>query len=50
MATLAGPPADLRVSRQARSINNELIFELSRKAPNMTKAKIIPAAAPSGTP
>ena len=43
MATLAGPPRDFLVSRQARSMNRLLMLLRSRNAPNMMNAKIIVA-------
>ena len=50
MATLAGPPCELRVSRQARSIKMELILERSRNAPNMMNPNRVDVATPIGMP
>ena len=50
MATLAGPPFDFLVSRQERSMNTLFMLEVSRKAPNMQKAKIMVQAVESEMP
>ena len=50
MATLAGPPFEFFVSRQARSIKTLLMPLTCRNAPNMTKAKIIVEATARGVP
>ncbi len=47
---LGGPPCELRVSRQARSIKMELILERSRNAPNMMNPNRVDVATPIGMP